>query len=127
MRLRLERENNARELVSERLKRIVGEETFQKLTKGGPALRVLSDAHVKAEFNRGLAQIRDSPDLPNDVLDWFEVRPKSFPVLNQLLAATMTPCACTCSMFVRSFKIVQTPNPEKGDAQSVYEAMRYVL
>ncbi|CAL8471810.1 g11352 [Coccomyxa elongata] len=72
VRLRLERENNARELVSERLKQIVGEETFQKLTKGGPALRVLSDAHVKAEFNRGLAQIRDSPDLPNDVLDWFE-------------------------------------------------------
>ncbi|BDA47730.1 probable DNA-directed RNA polymerase 2, chloroplastic/mitochondrial [Coccomyxa sp. Obi] len=72
VRLRLERENSAREHVSERLKRIVGEKTFQKLAKGGPALGVLSDEYLKAEFNRGLAQIRDSPDLPNDVLDWFE-------------------------------------------------------
>lgn len=99
VRLKLERENSARELVSERLKQIVGEETFQKLTKGGPAPRVLSDAHVKAEFDRGLAQIRDSPDLPNDILDWFEVRASSYPVLRQDLSATMTPaCNCMCSM-----------------------------
>ncbi len=80
VRLRLERENSARELVSRRLKQIIGEETFQKLTKGGPAPRVLSDAHVKAEFDRGLAEIRDSLDLPNDVQDWFEVRARSHPL-----------------------------------------------